>query len=290
MPKEGRDPTDRDRSRLVATDGGTTTDAGTHRDTATDVAREVVARIGDQDVTFKAAGVAYYAVASFLPLLIVAVAVLSLVGAEDQLIEALRGSVSGSTVDVVDEALTQTEGRGGAGVVGFLVALWGATRIFRGLSTAFDELYDTSADESFLARVLQGVLVLAVLLVAVAVVAAAGVAVALVPFDIPFAGLVWNLLALAALVVGLLPLYYVLPPVDVTVREVLPGAVVGAIGWVLLQFGFAIYAENAGTYAAYGFLGAILLFVVFLFFAGLVLLVGAVVNVVLRDRRGGTAA
>lgn len=44
------------------------------------------------------------------------------------------------------------------------------------------------------------------------------------------------------LVLVLLPLYYVLPPVTMTVRTVLPGTVVAAGGFIALQVGFLYYA------------------------------------------------
>jgi len=241
-------------------------------------ARVIVQRIREQDVPFRAAAVTYYALASFVPLLLVSLAVLSLVDAEDALIELLRGNLSGSVVGVLDETLQQTSSHGGAGTVGFLVAAWSATKVFRGLSKAFGKIYSDEQELSLLDQVVQAVVVLAVLLLAVAVASAAGVALAYVPLDLPFAGLLWNGLALVGLAIGLLPLYYVLPPRDVTVRHALPGAFVAAVGWVLLQYGFSIYAQNAGTYAAYGFLGALLLFVLFLYVAAAILLVGGVVN------------
>ena len=67
-----------------------------------------------------------------------------------------------------------------------------------------------------------------------------------------------------------------------TVGHALPGAVVAAVGWVLLQVGFYYYAGSASRYAAYGFLGAVLLFVTFLYLGAIVLLVGVVLNVALE--------
>jgi membrane protein len=75
-----------------------------------------------------------------------------------------------------------------------------------------------------------------------------------------------------------------MPPVDVTIQHALPGAVVAAIGWVLLQIGFYYYSGSASRYAAYGLLGAILLFITLLYLGAIVLLVGAVVNVVLDQQ------
>ncbi|MHB9288269.1 YhjD/YihY/BrkB family envelope integrity protein [Halobacteriales archaeon Cl-PHB] len=79
-----------------------------------------------------------------------------------------------------------------------------------------------------------------------------------------------------------MPLFYVLPPHSVSVGAAIPGAMLTAVGWLLLRIGFGLYVRQAGSYAAYGFLGGVLLFVSFLYLAALVLLVGAGVNVALE--------
>lgn len=103
------------------------------------------------------------------------------------------------------------------------------------------------------------------------------------------ASVVGLLAPVAVITVALLPVYYVLPPVDVALWSALPGAVVAAGGWVLLQLGFRVYAANAGQYAAYGLIGAVLLFVTWLYFASIVVLLGAVVNAVLAEAAAAPA-
>jgi hypothetical protein len=69
-------------------------------------------------------------------------------------------------------------------------------------------------------------------------------------------------------------------------------AVFAAVGWTALRTGFRIYAAFAGSYEAYGVVVGVLLLVTFLYFGGLVLLVGAVLNAVLAggaDERTGVA-
>jgi hypothetical protein len=97
-------------------------------------------------------------------------------------------------------------------------------------------------------------------------------------------GLVAPVVLIGGLSVTFLPMYYIFPDVDIAVREALPGAVLAAVGWVLLQVGFRAYTRIAGSYEAYGVLGGVLLLITFLYFGGLVLLVGAVVNATLADR------
>jgi len=102
--------------------------------------------------------------------------------------------------------------------------------------------------------------------------------------EVPFVE-VANLVGLVlALVVAFFPIYYVFPDTSVTAREVLPGVVIAAVGWALLQGLFQLYASVSSLADLYGALGAVLLFIFWLYFGSLILLVGATVNVVLANR------
>jgi len=247
----------------------------------TETARSFVNLIREEEVPFKAASIAFYAIASFIPLLIVALAVLSYFGAADTLVAMLQSSLSQSAGAVLDNVLTDTRAGGIAGGLGFLVTLWSGTKIFRGLSIAFAELYKRNADLSILDEIKKSLVVLSIILFAFATLTTASVFVVYVPIEIPLAGLVTNALALAVLVVCLLPVYYVMPPRSTTLSHAFPGTILAAAGWVLLQYGFVFYTQNAGSYDAYGILGAVLLFITFLYFAAIVLLLGAALNAVL---------
>ena len=100
----------------------------------------------------------------------------------------------------------------------------------------------------------------------------------------PMSGLLGTLGMFVVLPVVLLPLYYVFPSRPVTVTEALPGAVFAGGGWTILGTAFGVYASVAGSYELYGVLGGVLLLLVWFYFAGLVLLVGAALNVVIADR------
>jgi len=181
--------------------------------------------------------------------------------------------------------LTNTTGRGAASVVGVVTLTWTALKLFRGLDQAFDEVYADDIESSFLDQVKDALVVVVGIGLAVGLVVAVGAALAILPLEIPFVNVLGSLVLIAVLTVAILPIYYVLPPVDVTVVEVLPGALVAAVGWVILQVGFRIYAANASRFAAYGIIGAVLLFVTWLYFASIVVLIGAAVNAVRRGVR-----
>jgi membrane protein len=262
-------------------------EAGKTRETL----RRVAARVSAQNVSFLAGSLAYNAFVSLLPLLVLLFLVAGAL--DEERLAARVASATGSFLtpaaqDLVADALANTSGRTGLSVLGVLVLLWGTLKVFRGLNTAFAVIYETTEESTLLDDLRDGVTALVTLGFAVFGVVAAGAAFALLP--IPFLHLLNPLLLLVGLSVAFLPLYYVFPDVSVSLREALPGAVVAAGGWAVLEAVFQVYAANAGRYEAYGILGSVLLLVTWLYFSSFVLLVGAEVNVVLRNQRRAAEA
>ncbi|MFA9416557.1 YihY/virulence factor BrkB family protein [Natrinema sp. HArc-T2] len=237
----------------------------------------------DRDLTFLAAGFAYYAFVSLIPLVLLALVAGSIVGGEqtaEQLITAAGDFLPAAGEELVTDALTTESGRAEATIVALVVAAWGALKVFRGLSLAFDKVYDEVAEDSMVDQIKDGLTVIVAGAGALVLMIGIGTLLAIVADTIPFVGALGWLSLLIGLIFVFLPIYYVLPPIPVDLREVLPGAVFAAVGWTLLQAGFQLYAANAAQYEAYGAVGVVLLFVTWLYFAGIIILVGAVLNVV----------
>ena len=264
------------------------------------VVRRVAAGARSDRITFIAAGLAYYALISFVPLLLLALVVTSFFG-EIELVSMLVAEVSQTlgeeSGELLTEALTGAAGRGGATVFSLAVLLWSGLRLFRGLDIAFSEVYGDPGPQSILAQLRNAAITLGAVGISVsatviigAVIAGLGIGMIVEGRDT--IGIVGTAVLPLGLTVAFLPLYYVLPGADVTVREALPGALFAAIGWTALQTVFRLYATIAGSYQAYGVLGGVLLLVTFLYFGGLILLLGTVLNAVLAgrvDERTGTA-
>jgi membrane protein len=250
--------------------------------------RDVLALASDRNLTYLAAGIAFYTFVSIIPLILLAVSVASFVGGEalaSSVTSILSQQLSSAGQDSVTQSLTETSGRGAASVVGFIGLTWSSMKLFRGLDQAFDELYLDGVETSLLGQVRNGLVVIVGIALAIGLVIAVGIALTFLPLGLPFVNVLGSVLLIGLLVIAFLPIYYVLPPVDLTIRDVLPGAFIAAGGWVLLQIGFRSYATNASTYGAYGMIGAILLFVTWLYFASIVVLLGGAVNAVLRQSR-----
>lgn len=262
-----------------------------HLDRATAVTRGVINGAQSDRITFIAASLAYYAFISLLPLLLLALVAASMFG-DSGIVEALVGRVTETLGEqagiAVRDALTGAGGRGGATVVGVAVLLWSGLKLFRGLDIAFSEVYGHPGPQSLFDQLRNAAVALGAVALAVTATVAVGALITVLGSDfiagVDVLGIVGTLTLAIGLTAAFLPLYYLLPGVDVSVREAFPGAVFAALGWSVLQTGFRVYAENAGSYEAYGVLGGALLLVTFLYFGGLVLLLGAILNAVLAGR------
>ncbi|MDG5759481.1 YhjD/YihY/BrkB family envelope integrity protein [Natronococcus sp. A-GB1] len=248
-------------------------------------AKSVVTGIQEKNVPFMAASIAYHAFISLIPLLVLLFFLVSLLGDEQ-----LAADVAATTEDVLPEsgqimledALTESPATAGASIIGLVTLVWGSLKIFRGIDTAFSEIYGTTAESSLLGEVRDGIIVLGAITLALVAASAATIAFAILP-DVPFLGLINPLLLIVGLSIAFMPMYYFFPKMEVTVREILPGVVVAAVGWAALQSLFQVYVSLAADSESAGAIGAILLLLTWLYFGGMILLVGAVVNATRSD-------
>ncbi|WP_323191653.1 YihY/virulence factor BrkB family protein [Halostella sp. PRR32] len=246
----------------------------------------VVRVVRRKNITFMAGSIAYNAFVSLLPLLLILFLVVAAVGNDPlalYVVELTERYLTPNAQLLLASALTDRTGQAGLSAISVVTLLWGTLKIFRGLDTAFAELYASEAESTLLDQLRDGFVVLFAVLFAILAAGVAGAAFALFP-AVPYVGFLSPLVLVVGLSLAFLPMYYVFPDADVTVREVLPGTVVASVGWALLEALFQVYAAAASTYEVYGTIGAVLLLLTWLYFGGLVLMIGAAVNVVLAGR------
>ncbi|WP_224335804.1 YihY/virulence factor BrkB family protein [Haloprofundus halobius] len=257
----------------------------TVRRTLTSVADEFRAK----NVAFMAGSIAYNAFVSLLPLLLLLVLSVSVVGSgalERRVIELAATYLAPGVGDTLREVLREADENTGFSLVGIVVLLWGTLKIFRGLDTAFSEIYETTQTDDFVDRIRDGFVVLTALFVAVVAMVTAGSAFAALTQRLAI-GVLNPLFLVVSLSIAFFPLYYVFPNVDVTPRQILPGLLTAAVGWAMLQALFQVYVAASAKTDAYGLLGGVVLLVTWLYFGGLLLLLGAVVNAVVGGYIGG---
>ena len=248
----------------------------------TTTGKRVASEFSEKNVTLLAAGIAYNAFVSLVPMLLLVLLVVSVVGGglEDRFVAAANQSLPGPIADTVTQIFQGGSTAAGASLVGLVVLVWGSLKIFRGLDTAFSEIYGTEAENGFVDQVKDGIVVLGGL-------AAAGIATALVSAlfaafaeRVPFVGVLAPLVLVVGLVLAFFPMYYLFPDRDLTWRQVAPGVVFAAVGWAVLQSLFQVYLVFKGG-GSTSFLSGVIIIITWLYFSGLVLLLGAVINAVI---------
>jgi membrane protein len=246
-----------------------------------EVLRAIVHEARVEKLTFMAGSIAYHAFLSILPLVLL---VLTVVERTQNV--AVRDSVLGIMQAVLTEESSQllqqgvTDADASVSLLGLAFLVWGALRIFRGLDTAFSDIYETGANNSFGDQLADGLLML--LTVALALV---GVSLVANVVSVAVDGVAGRLLRAVATAVGLFvvfyPMYYIFPDTDMSPVEVIPGAVFAAVGLTVAQALFTTFkAGGAGT----NIVASILVLLTWLYIIGLIVLLGATVNAVLSNR------
>ncbi|WP_136601066.1 YihY/virulence factor BrkB family protein [Salinigranum halophilum] len=247
--------------------------------------RAIVHEIRAERLTFMAGSIAYHAFVSLLPLLLLVLAVVARIG--DQSLQTafenfVASVITPGAAPIFVGELSQAGGSAGLSLFGLVFLVWGTLRIFRGLDTAFSDIYESEAANTFADQVSDGILVLVVFGVTIVVAI-------VVESQLSFgaSGVAWvaHRLVLVALIgVALFPMYYVFPDSDVSVVEVLPGVAFAAVGLASFETLFQLYASVSSKAQDPSIVAGILVLLTWLYFSGLVILLGAAINAVLSNR------
>jgi membrane protein len=227
-----------------------------------------------------AAGLAYFAFTSLIPVFLLGVIVVGALGGQEVIGRAL--SVTSAVLgDQVGAAVTTAVFSNEAGTqsvaVALLVMAWSAFRLFGSTDRAFAAIYDEREHRTLLSTVWNSALVFATNLAALALLAV--IAVVFVT-TAGFLSVVAPLALLVALVAVFTPMFYVFPRAELTLREALPGAIFASGAWAVASVLLGVYAGTVGS-PAYGAVGALLLILAWLYVGGLAILLGASLNAVL---------
>lgn len=249
------------------------------------ISRTTITVAREHQVSVAAASLGYHAFNTLIPLLLflfIGLSMLGELGGAARAAEALTG-VSASQAESSLQSMTQnSQGRFRAAVLAFLILAWSAVRTFRTTNAAFERVYGRH-EFGLVEQVVDVALVSVTVPLALALVGIVGVAVSVL-----VDGLLWRLLSplllLVALIVAFLPVYYLLPDPEVSLREVLPGTVFAAVAWTGSGLFFRFYASMSQSVHLYGAVGGLLLVLTWLYLGGLAILVGVVINAVLADR------
>jgi membrane protein len=268
-----------------------------------------------------AASLAYYALFSIFPLLLVTLSVVGFVagpesGARVEILRLTAESLPEDAFTVVRDVLASlSENRRSVGLIGFATLLLSASGFFGALDRAFDTIWALpprppkrsgvlgSALKAARERAAAFGLVLAcvlLLLLSTVFSLALGVAIELagtIAGGIPqlvdgaaVAQLVQLALTFALLTLALALVYRTLPATDVAWSDVWPAAALAALLFLVLQRLVVGGVVNLGaSYQGYGVIGGVMLLMVWLFISLQVLLLGSTLSRAIAERRGRLA-
>jgi membrane protein len=249
------------------------------------------------NVTDWAAALTYYAILSIFPALIALVSILGLIGtsATKPLLDNLGSFAPGPAHEILKNALDGlTKSRGGAGIlfiVGLAGAVWAASGYVGAFMRAANSIWDVEEGRPVWKTI---PLRLAVTIVMLILLALSAVAVVVTG---PLADRVGKLIGLGGTIVTvwdiakwpvlvlivalmLAILYYASPNVrHPKFRGLAPGGIVAVAIWIIASAAFAAYVANFGSYnKTYGSLGAVIIFLVWLWLTNVAVLFGAELN------------
>ena len=262
-------------------------------------AKTVGKRVSDNAVTDRAAQLSYYFVFALFPFLFTLVtlaAYLPVKDAVDQLMTRLDPLMPEAAMQIIRGQLTDlaTRQRPHLLTFGLVLALWSASRGVDALRTALNLSYDVKESRPWwkvqVIALAVTIATSALMLIAIVVLALGGSIglwlAAKLHVD-QFWALLWGWLrwpiTAAGVMLVLALLYYCLPDVKQEWRYITPGSLLGTVLWLLLTWGFSIYAENFASYdKTYGAIGGVIVLMTWFYISGFVFILGGEVNAVIE--------
>jgi membrane protein len=251
------------------------------------------------------AALAYYAVFSLAPLLVIVVAISDRIyhfNSLDQIHSEVAGIIGDNAADAVVatmRTLQDAHHTGAATILSILVILIGATGAFGSLQDAMNTIWEvTPKRRHFLADLLRTRLVSFImvfcfcLLLILSLAASAALAVAsrhygaLYPQTTTFWRIADYTLSLILTTLVFATLYKVLPDVRLHWSDVSIGAVATAILFTLGRIPLSLYLKHSTLSSAYGAAGSVMVLLAWIYYSAQILFLGAEFTQVYAKRRG----
>jgi len=258
----------------------------------------------DDDILNGAAVLGFYLMLAIFPAMIFVLAVipyLPIANVEQAIMDLLRQALPASAADMftgVVKEVTQ-EQRGGLLSFGLLAALWATSTGMYAIMQQLNITYGVSEGRGFLRARLVAIALSLLFVVLVlggfSLIVLGGqlqdwlgtrfdLGSALLAFFTVFR---WAII-LAALLLAFSLIYYLAPNVKQRFRFLTAGSVAGVVVLLVASLAFAWYTQSIGNYAAtYGSVGAVIVLMLWLFIAGLAILFGSEINVLIERRASG---
>jgi membrane protein len=256
--------------------------------------RAVFSGYRGEHLGLRAAALTYVSIFSLVPMAVVGLVLLRQLAEESferrlehLVLRLLSPGLAESTLTTIRGILTDASARV-AGGVGFVALVIAAIPLIKMFDAALNEVWSVRENRPYAVRVLVwlAALITIPLLLGTAVSANSLLRRFLTESGIPFRVEILWVVALSTAIGALTMLYVVTPNCRVRWIYAFIGAAMAGIVWTALRAGFASFAAQAFRYSVlYGSLGAIPLFLLWLYLSWLVVLAGARLAYALQNAR-----
>lgn len=242
---------------------------------------------GDDELMTRAAALAFYSSVSFAPVLILLVWMLSALhnDGQQQLTTMLTGMIGTRAADAIQAVVTSARehphGGNIAGLIGIVVTLVGASAVFAQLQGALNRIWRVeskpgNAIGAWLRARARGLALLGgigFMMIVTFVVSA------VLQLVVPGESLAWQiieyLLSAAVFVLAFGAMYRVLPDAKIHWRDAMQGGALTTVLFLVGKWGIGLYITHSDVGGAYGSAGALVVLLTWVFYASVIVLMGA---------------
>ena len=247
------------------------------------------------DVFTQAASLSFYALLSLAPLLILLLWLITSIypSAEKPLVwqvnEYAGDAAANVAMTVLQNATQQSTLGSKVSIWGTLLLLIGATAVFAQLQSAFNLIFrnPTQHTSGLLALLKKRIFSLGMLitlgfllLLSIVAMTTLQIAFTYLPILLPMAG---HLTSFAIYTVTFALLYRYLPDRVIGWRHAFLGAVMTAFLFAIGRYAIGVYIAKATPGSAYGSMGALVILLVWMYYASVILLIGAILTAVIDE-------
>ena len=266
-----------------------------------DAVDEFFSGMGSRRLTTYSSSCAYYLFMSLVPVIMLLVSVLQYTPlTRDVVLEAVADYVPDSLYEIVYFIVTSIYNGGRVALtVSILLTIWSASACMKALLRGMDSVYDAERKEDYIRFSLRAcfymIIFVFILMLSFFVMVYGGKILDYIEQNMPvnhsldflfmLAKYLRFVIILALLALVFCLLYKWMPARRLKFRRQLPGAVFSSVAWAAFSFIFSFYVSLSDRFGAYGYIGTIMVAMIWIFYCFYFLLLGGFINHYIEMKR-----
>ncbi|MFR3288877.1 MAG: YihY/virulence factor BrkB family protein [Lachnospiraceae bacterium] len=266
-----------------------------------DAVDEFFSGMGSRRLTTYSSSCAYYLFMSLVPVIMLLVSVLQYTPlTRDVVLEAVADYVPDSLYEIVYFIVTSIYSGGRVALtVSILLTIWSASACMKALLRGMDSVYDAERKEDYIRFSLRAcfymIIFVFILMLSFFVMVYGGKILDYIEQSMPvnhsldflftLAKYLRFVIILALLALVFCLLYKWMPARRLKFRRQLPGAVFSSVAWASFSFIFSFYVSLSDRFGAYGYIGTIMVAMIWIFYCFYFLLLGGFINHYIEMKR-----